>query len=93
MQIQPDDFAELVAAEVAEIQFKYYDGQEWTDQWDSEEEGGFPTAVEISLVVDPRRTSMASTGYQYNGFDQTLMERHRLTVHIPVAEPALEEEE
>ena len=93
LQIQPDDFAQLVASEIAEIQFRYFDGNNWTQQWDSDEEGGFPRAVEISIVVDPRRTSSATTGYQYNGFDQTIMERHRLTVFLPMAEPALEVEE
>jgi hypothetical protein len=93
LQIQPDDFAQLVASEIAEIQFRYFDGNDWTQQWDSDEEGGFPRAVEISIVVDPQRTSSATTGYQYNGFDQTIMERHRLTVFLPMAEPALEVEE
>lgn len=93
LQLVPDDFAELVASEVAELRFKYFNGSDWADEWDSETEGGFPTAVEIILIVDPRRTSAASTGYSYNGFDQTLMEQHRLTVHLPVAEPALEEED
>lgn len=93
IQIQPDDFAELVASEVAELGFRYFDGNDWSDSWDSEEEGGFPRAVEIALVIDPRRTSSASTSYQYNGFDRTVMERHRLTVFLPMAEPALEEEE
>ncbi|QEG22443.1 hypothetical protein [Mariniblastus fucicola] len=93
LQVMPDDFAELVASEVAEINFKYFDGNDWTDSWDSEEEGGFPTAIEITLIIDPRRTSSASTGYQYNGFDRTVMTQERLTVFLPMAEPALEEEE
>lgn len=93
LQTRPDDFAELVASEVAEMRFRYFDGLEWSDSWNSEDEGGFPRAVEITLVVDPRRTSQASTTYQYNGFDRTIMERHRLSVFLPMAEPALEEEE
>ena len=93
LQIRPDEFAELVAPEIAELGFRYFDGQNWSESWDSEEAGGFPRAVEIILVVDPRRVSSASTSYQYNGFDQTIMERHRLTVFLPMAEPALEEEE
>lgn len=93
LQIQPDEFAELVATEVAEIRFRYFSGEDWKDSWDSEEEGGFPTAVEISLVVDPRRTTTGNANYQYNGFDQTIMEQHRQTVFLPMAEPALEEEE
>ncbi len=93
LKIQPDEFAQLVASEIAEIGFRYFDGNDWADAWDSENEGGFPRAIEISIVVDPQRSSNATTGYQYNGFDQTVMERHRLTVFLPMAEPALEEEE
>lgn len=92
LQVRPDEFAELVASEVAEIGFKYFDGENWVDQWDSEEEGGFPTAIEISLIVDPGRTSSASTTYQYNGFDRTTMEQHRLTVFLPMAELVLDEQ-
>ena len=94
LQVRPDEFAELVASEVAELGFRYFDGQQWTDSWNSEEEGGFPTAIEISLIIDPERTSASNTGvYQYNGFNQEQMERRRRTVYLPMAEPAPEEEE
>ena len=93
LRVQPDEFCELVASEIAEVGFRYFDGNDWTEQWDSEEEGGFPTAIEIFIVVDPARTSPATTGYQYTGFNEANMERHRLTVYLPMAEPALEEEE
>lgn len=92
-QVNPDEFSELVASEVAEIGFRYFDGQDWFEVWDSEEEGGFPTAVEISLVVDPQRATTGSTEYQYNGFDASSMERHQLTVYLPTAEPRPEEEQ
>lgn len=91
--IQPDEFTQLVASEVAELQFRYFDGSEWTDSWNSEEQAGFPTAVEIAVIVDPRRSSTAETGYVYNGFDQSIMERHRQTVFLPMAEPNAEEEQ
>ena len=93
LQESPDDYVELVAPEVAEIGFRYFDGQDWSDSWDSEENGGYPTAVEVTIVVDPRRTSTSSTSYQYNGFDAIQMERHQTTVFLPMGEPVLEEEE
>ena len=89
---RPDEFSQLVAAEVAEIGFRYFDGQDWSDDWDSAESGSFPTAVEVSLVVDPRRTSSATASYQYSGFDARLMERHKLTVYLPTAEPVAEDQ-
>jgi len=93
LQVRPDEYAQLVASEVAEISFRYFDGNDWNDEWNSEDEGGYPTAVEISLVVDPRRMVTGSTSYQYNGFDRTVMERHRMTVFLPMGEAAVEEDQ
>jgi len=93
LQTNPDEHAQLVASEIAEIGFRYFDGQKWKDEWNSENEGGYPTAIEVSLVVDPRRTTTGTTSYQYNGFDATVMERHQTTVFLPMGEPALEEEQ
>lgn len=92
LQVRPDEFAQLVASEVAEISFRYFDGENWKDSWNSEDEGGYPPAIQISLVVDPRRMATGSTSYQYEGFDATMMERHQLTVFLPMGEPAAEDE-
>lgn len=93
LQIRPDEFAQLVASEIAEIGFRYFNGENWQNNWNSEDEGGYPTAIQISLVVDPRRMATGSTSYQYNGFDASMMERHELTVFLPMGEPAAEEEQ
>ena len=38
------------------LNFRYYDGEEWADEWDSRITGTLPKAVEIVLVMrDPRR--------------------------------------
>ncbi len=77
---------ELLAPEIVEISFRYFDGEEWFDQWDSEEEGAFPRAVEISIVVDPRRKEDQGAAKPYTGFDDQYMTRHVHVVHIPIAE-------
>jgi prepilin-type N-terminal cleavage/methylation domain-containing protein len=46
-----DGNTEPFAPEVEAVQFRYYDGSQWLDQWDSISEGGLPQAVEISLAV------------------------------------------
>jgi general secretion pathway protein J len=39
------------------LNFRYYDGEEWLDAWDSRIKGGLPKAIEVVLVMrDPRRT-------------------------------------
>jgi len=43
--------AELIAPEVVDIAFAYYDGQQLLDEWDSAANQGLPTAVEIRLTL------------------------------------------
>lgn len=90
MMSASDEYSRLVASEVAEIRFQYFDGEEWTSQWDSEEEGGFPPAIEVTIVIDPQRT-VAGQNYVYGGFDSQNMETYRTVVHLPAAEVQSEE--
>ena len=51
--------------EVVSMEFRYYDGQQWTDAWDSRERRSLPVAVEVALQVDfkgdkKRRTATES---------------------------------
>ena len=42
------------------LNFRYYDGEEWVDDWDSKAKGGLPKAIEIVLLVrDPTRKRIA----------------------------------
>jgi general secretion pathway protein J len=39
------------------LNFRYYDGDEWVDEWDSRIKKGVPKAIEVVLIMrDPRRT-------------------------------------
>jgi len=33
------------------LNIRYYDGEDWVDSWDEEEEGGIPSAVELTLSI------------------------------------------
>lgn len=44
---------DLIAPEVSEIQFRYFDGQQWLSEWDSQAMQGLPLAVEVVIVVQP----------------------------------------
>ena len=88
----PDQYSELVAGEVAEIRFRYFDGDSWQSEWDSEENGGFPPAVEVIVVIDPNR-STSNQDYQYSGYNSATMELYRTVIHLPAAELQPEEEE
>lgn len=88
----PDEFTRLVAHEIAQVQFRFFDGESWLNDWDSAEQGGFPPAIEITLVIDPERTA-AGTTYNYGGFNNQTMESYRSVVHLPAAEMPMEEEQ
>jgi hypothetical protein len=88
---QPDAQSKLLAAEIAQVGFRYFDGTDWQTEWDSEENNGFPPAIEIEIVIDPARISKDNTTYSYNGFDRETMQVFRSVVHLPVAE-VIEEE-
>lgn len=42
---------QLLSDQVVSIQFRYHDGYDWTDSWDSDLMAGLPLAVEITLTI------------------------------------------
>jgi hypothetical protein len=85
---------ELFAPEVVALEFAYFNGLEWLLEWDTQQDGGLPLAIEIVLVVradpevPPVTTPLAGTGIRYgqNGLDHV----YRLVVHLPAADPLTE---
>ena len=90
--VQPDLFSELVAQEVVEVSFRYFDGFNWFTEWDSEEMGGFPLAVEMYVLIDPRRAGGNATAGSGTTNRENL-ESYRAVVHIPAAEIVEQEED
>jgi hypothetical protein len=86
---------ELLAPEVTDIQFRYFDGSEWLDQWDSTEQNGLPVAVEVTVWLPrPKATRSAGLGLgnadtpdQGAGQDEENQQTYQLIVHLPVAKP------
>jgi len=82
----------VLAQEVTYLEFRYYDGTTWYTEWDSDQMGGLPTAIEITISIDPAfgrnvedldvRTAneLAAVADQ----DEPL---YRLVVHLPIAQP------
>lgn len=70
--------AQLLADEVAAVEFRYFDGTTWQTGWDSSG-GTLPTAVEVAITT---LTSVASRSGTI-----TTPQVHRLTVAIPAAQP------
>ena len=80
---------DVIAPEVASIEFRYWDGVTWLYEWDSEVEEGLPVAVEIRLYVESARSNQSSSllsAFSLGGTDemQTGTTMYRLVVRLPV---------
>ena len=80
-----DQNIELFAPEITAIQFAYFDGIEWTLEWDSELRGGIPLAVEITVAISPPQLMSATADVDpmdaMSQFDANQV--YRLVVHLP----------
>ncbi len=81
-----DDFTELIAPEIAELRFRYFDGTDWLSSWDSVESDSFPVAIEVVVVIDPVRTLASADDYRYAGFDSETMQQYRKVIHLPISD-------
>jgi hypothetical protein len=43
--------------EVVALEFRYFDGQDWTDAWDSRAQKSLPSAVEVAFELESHETS------------------------------------
>ena len=84
---------EPIAPEVAAIEFRYYDGTEVLEEWDSSQRGGLPVAVEIAISIiparhrnDPEWTSLRTTSQGSLVSNQGVLVFRRL-VYLPTAQP------
>lgn len=77
---------ESLAPEVTELGFRYFDGSEWQDSWDSAESKTLPVAVEITLVLRPLNTvtKVSSSSGTSDAEDDSLV--YRLVVDLPAAQ-------
>ena len=83
--------AKLQAREVSGIQFRYFDGINWQEQWDSTALNEMPKAIEIVLTLRDEQTSGAA--FENEEADPYALPEttHRMVVPIPVAEPFVSE--
>jgi hypothetical protein len=87
-------YEELLAPEVVALEFRYFDGAELLDEWDSTAAKNLPLAVEISLAVANPNVDRAEAAM----LDIATMSGeqgyrvYRLLVHLPAAK-TLEQQE
>ncbi len=82
---------EPIAPEVMAVEFEYFDGQEWLEEWDSDALGGLPVAIRVAIALDPRAPA-AQTASAPGPFDAVATEEfepvvYRMLVHLPASAP------
>jgi hypothetical protein len=84
--------AKLLAREVSGVQFRYFDGIAWQEEWDSTALNSLPKAIEIVLTVrDEAEASNASFLDEPDPYALPAT-THRVVVPLPVAEPIIAEQ-
>jgi len=83
------DVAEFLAPEINSLVFRYFDGVDWQDEWDSEALGAIPTAIEITIgFVPPSPDDIL----QATASD-AIPTSYRFVVALPVADAMISEED
>ena len=74
---------QMLAPEVAAVNFRYFDGTMWQPMWDSDSVGRVPRAVEVSVVFVPiqMKASIFNPGVSHSS------DTFRTVIMIPVADP------
>ncbi len=85
--------AAVLAAEVAELEFAYFDGIQWLPQWDSTVEGGLPVAVRIMirLVATDGQLPDVTPSPSPNDARQSNDDTYSLIVRLPVGQPTADQ--
>lgn len=82
--------AKLLADEVVSIKFQYWDGSEWVADWNSDEMGGLPVAVEVTLTLASQEASSPQTSGSAASADSSEdqaapAKEYRMVIHLPAA--------
>ena len=82
---------ELLAPEVLELEFTYFDGEQVVEQWDSAQQGRLPRGVEIRLVVlkEPFELAMIQSSQERAALLRSRENavEYRLYVRLPNVRP------
>jgi prepilin-type N-terminal cleavage/methylation domain-containing protein len=74
----------LIAPEVVQLQFRYFDGSQLTDEWDMRESSKLPTAIEVCVWL---KSARAATNDPENTSENALQSarEYRQVVFLPMA--------
>lgn len=89
---------EVLAKEVTYLEFRYYDGTTWYTEWDSDQMGGLPMAIEMTISIDPafgqkeEEMDVRAASQLASGASDLNEQLYRLVVHLPIAQPLTTED-
>jgi prepilin-type N-terminal cleavage/methylation domain-containing protein len=81
--------AEFLAPEINSLNFRYFDGVDWQDEWDSLAQGSIPLAIEIVIGFVPPVPDDPLQAAAPDAIPIT----HRFVVALPVAESVVSEDD
>jgi type II secretory pathway pseudopilin PulG len=81
---------QVLAAEVAGVEFLYFDGTEWLPEWDSTAMGSVPLAIDVRIMMrTPEQQAIADEGLVASTAAEAVQidpsSVFRLVVHLPAA--------
>ncbi len=74
--------ARVLAEEIDFLQFEYFDGTQWLEEWDSEAYGGLPVAVAVTIGF---RQPEQPPSLLFGGVVSHSTDQYRLVVAVPLA--------
>jgi hypothetical protein len=84
-----DDSAAVLAPEVTEIVFQYFDGSNWGDTWDMVEKGAPPLAIRVTLTIEtPKVEGVFERVLGGSSDEASEITTYSQVVHLPAAEGA-----
>lgn len=75
--------SQTLAPEVAQVNFRYFDGRTWLDIWDSETNGRIPRAVEVMIAFAPPKKKPSL----FNVAVSRSLDSFRTVIMIPISDP------
>ena len=94
-----DATGEVIAQEVVALEFRYFDGQQWLTEWDSELAAGLPMAIEVAMGIEAddgdARFQNAADNTQDTLSDTSPASNIRVyhqVIRIPSAEPTFDQD-
>ncbi|MEW4487721.1 prepilin-type N-terminal cleavage/methylation domain-containing protein [Thalassoglobus sp. JC818] len=79
---------DILAPEITEVQFSYFDGIAWVDSWDSRTLGSLPRAILVTYGLWQTPTTSSSSGRSSQAEGSVFPVEHLF--HIPMSIPILE---